>query len=81
MIEKTREKQAATLSEVTWRGRMVPVKNEKVRVFLLSVNESDKQIEEAEDVDSKLSVCESLLKELIDAQQALRDDLKEDQVK
>ena len=30
LIEKTREKQSATLSEVTWRERTVPVKNEQV---------------------------------------------------
>ena len=59
---------------------MVPVKNERVRVFLLSVTESEKQMVDAENVDSKVSVCETLLKELIDAQQALRDDLKDDQV-
>ncbi|KAH9498371.1 signal recognition particle subunit srp68 [Bulinus truncatus] len=47
LLSQTREKQAATLSEVTWRGRTVPVKVEA---------------------------------ECIDAQQALRDTLQEDQV-
>ena len=35
LISQTRQKQAATLSEVTFRGRTIPVKSEKVRVFLL----------------------------------------------
>ena len=56
------------------------MKNEKVRTFLLSVMESERQLGEAGNTDSKLSICESLIKELIDAQQALRDELKDDQV-
>ncbi len=80
LIEKTREKQAAILSEVTWRGRTVPVKNEQVRVFLLSIPESERQVQAADRTDSKLSICETLLKELIDAQQSLREELKDDPV-
>ena len=80
MIEKTKEKQSATLSEVTWRGRTVPVKNEQVRVLLLSVQESERQLAESDSTEGKLSVCETLLKELIDAQQSLRDELKDDPV-
>ncbi|KAK2181664.1 hypothetical protein NP493_386g05040 [Ridgeia piscesae] len=78
LIEKTREKQASSLLEVTWRGRTVPIKNEKVRVFLLSLQESETHITDASTIDSKLSVYESLLKELIDAQQCLKDDLRDD---
>lgn len=80
MLSQTREKQAATLSEVTWRDRTVPVKNEQVRLFLLNLQESDKQVESAEGFDSKLSVIESLLKQCIDAQQVLREMLNDDQV-
>jgi len=80
LIEKTREKQASSLLEVTWRGRTVPIKNEKVRVFLLSLQESETHITDASTIDSKLSVYESLLKELIDAQQCLKDDLRDDPV-
>ena len=80
LIEKTRERQSATLSEVTWRGRTVPVKSERVRVCLLTAQESTKQLAETTDVESKLSVYETLLKELIDAQQALREDFKDDAV-
>jgi len=78
LIEKTREKQAATLSEVTWRGRTIPVKNEAVRVFLLSVADSEEQMRSSLSIDSKLSVLETSLKELVDAQQSLRDECKDD---
>ncbi|ELU12258.1 hypothetical protein CAPTEDRAFT_155942 [Capitella teleta] len=80
LIEKTQERQAATLSEVTWRGRTIPVKNEKVRVFLMGLKEFDTQLEQAEDVELKLSVYETLLKELIDAQQSVKEENKEDPV-
>jgi len=78
LIEKTREKQAATLSEVTWRGRTIPVKNEAVRIFLLSVADSEEQLRSSVTIDGKLSILETSLKELMDAQQSLRDECKDD---
>ncbi|XP_033097462.1 signal recognition particle subunit SRP68-like [Anneissia japonica] len=78
LLAQTREKQAATLSEVTWRGRTVPVKSEQIRGFFLSVQESDKEVAAAEDVESKISVYESLLMGCKDALQILRDELKTD---
>ena len=58
----------------------MPVKSERVRVCLLTVQESTKQLSGATDAESKLSIYETLLKELIDAQQALREDFKDDPV-
>lgn len=75
------EKQAATLSEVTWRGRTVPVKQEKVRVLLLNVLESENEVQRAADSASKISVLESLLLECKDALQLLRDELHSDPVR
>ena len=81
LIEKTRERQAATLSEVTWRGRTVPVRCEQVRVFLLSLQQTEAQLAAAQtDATQRHSILETLLKELIDAQQALREELKDDPV-
>lgn len=37
LITQARTKQAATMSEVEWRGRTVPVKMDKARVFLLGL--------------------------------------------
>ena len=39
LINQTREQQAATLQEVEWRGRKLPVKQEKIRIFLLREQE------------------------------------------
>ncbi|GAB1602902.1 signal recognition particle subunit SRP68-like [Argonauta hians] len=79
LLSQTREKQAATLSNVTWRSRTVPVKNEQVRVFLLNLQESSKQVDTAQGFDRKVSIIESLLKQCIDALQVLRDALQDDQ--
>lgn len=79
LLSQTREKQAATLSEVTWQGRTVPVKSEPVRLFLLNLQESGEDVEKAEGLDNKISIYESILKQCIDAQQVLRDSLQEDQ--
>ncbi|XP_064623937.1 signal recognition particle subunit SRP68-like [Lineus longissimus] len=80
LLSQTREKQTSTLSEVTWRGHVIPVKNEAVRAFLLSVQASDKELAATEDVDSKVSIYGSLLNECIDALQSLRDELKNDPI-
>ncbi|KAI8797162.1 signal recognition particle subunit SRP68 [Biomphalaria glabrata] len=80
LLSQTREKQAATLSEVTWRGRTVPVKVEAVRLFLLNMQDLNTELAAAESLDSRVSIYESILKQCIDAQQALRDTLQEDQV-
>jgi signal recognition particle subunit SRP68 len=65
---------------VKWQGRVVPVKNEPVRLFLLNLQDSTKEIESAESVDSKISIYESVLKQCIDALQVLKDTLQDDQV-
>jgi len=80
LLSQTREKQSSTLSEFPWRGRTVPVKSEPVRLFLLNLQESAKEIESAESNESKVSIYESLLKQCIDAQQVLRDALQDDAV-
>ncbi|CAG5121772.1 unnamed protein product [Candidula unifasciata] len=80
LLSQTREKQAATLSEVSWRGRTVPVKVEAVRLFLLNLQDLNSELEAAKSFDSKTSIYESILKQCIDAQQALRDALQEDNV-
>ncbi|XP_071796906.1 signal recognition particle subunit SRP68-like [Asterias amurensis] len=78
LLAQTREKQAATLSEVTWRGRLVAVKNEQVRTFLVSCEENEKQLKTSKDSESKMLIYESLLMECKDALQILRDEVKSD---
>ncbi|UYV73507.1 SRP68 [Cordylochernes scorpioides] len=81
LISQTREKQASTLSEITWMGRTVQVRQEKVRVFLINAKESEKEIESASDIDGKISIYERLLMDCKDALQILNDELKASETK
>uniref|UniRef100_A0A3Q2QNA8 Signal recognition particle subunit SRP68 n=1 Tax=Fundulus heteroclitus TaxID=8078 RepID=A0A3Q2QNA8_FUNHE len=44
LINQARTKQAATMSEVEWRGRTVPVKIDKARIFLLGLADNEAAI-------------------------------------
>ncbi|MEQ2194451.1 hypothetical protein XENOCAPTIV_029536, partial [Xenoophorus captivus] len=44
LITQARTKQAATMSEVEWRGRTVPVKSDKARIFLLGLADNEAAI-------------------------------------
>uniref|UniRef100_A0A8D2LLR8 Signal recognition particle subunit SRP68 n=2 Tax=Varanus komodoensis TaxID=61221 RepID=A0A8D2LLR8_VARKO len=79
LITQTRAKQAATMSEVEWRGRSVPVKIDKVRIFLLGLADTEAAIAQAEEEETKERLFESLLSECRDAIQAVREELKPDQ--
>ncbi|XP_068932428.1 signal recognition particle subunit SRP68 isoform X1 [Petaurus breviceps papuanus] len=79
LITQTRAKQAATMSEVEWRGRTVPVKIDKVRIFLLGLADNEAAINQAESEETKERLFESLLSECRDTIQAVREELKPDQ--
>jgi len=78
LISQTREQQAATLQDVEWKGRKMAVKHEKVRLFLLSYQESDQELAKTEESEAKVEIYESLLLDCKDGLQALRDELLED---
>lgn len=75
LIAQTREKQAASLLEVTWRDRTVPVRLEKVRVFLLAYQGLELSLSKANDVEAKLSAYETILLDSKEAIQSLKEDL------
>lgn len=80
LISQTKENQILTFSEITWRNKIkIQIKNEKVKLFLLNLQEYEKQIEEANDFDGKIAFYESILKDLVDVVQIVRDELKLDQ--
>ncbi|GIY51758.1 signal recognition particle subunit SRP68 [Caerostris darwini] len=81
LIAQTREKQAVTLSEVEWRNRKIPVRHEKIRLFLLNVQDSQMQVEQAADLQAKIAVYERLLMDCKDAIQVVRDEMKDQAAK
>lgn len=46
LISQTKENQVSTFSEITWRNKIkIQIKNEKVKLFLLNLQEFEKQIQ------------------------------------
>uniref|UniRef100_A0A8C5AU09 Signal recognition particle subunit SRP68 n=1 Tax=Gadus morhua TaxID=8049 RepID=A0A8C5AU09_GADMO len=79
LITQTRAKQAATMSEVEWRGRTLPVKIDKARIFLLGLADNEAAIAQASNEDTKEHLYETLLSECRDTIQAVREELKAEQ--
>jgi signal recognition particle subunit SRP68 len=80
VISQTREKQASSLTEITWKGKTVPVKNEQVRSFILHSNDSKQEVERAGSFENKMAVYDQLLMECKDGLQSLKEEMKPDQV-
>lgn len=78
LITQTRAKQAATMSEVEWRGRTVPVKIDKARIFLLGLADNEAAIAQAANEETKEHLYETLLAECRDTIQAVREELRTD---
>ncbi|XP_020787034.1 signal recognition particle subunit SRP68 isoform X1 [Boleophthalmus pectinirostris] len=76
LITQARTKQAATMSEVEWRGRTVPVKIDKARIFLLGLADNEAAIAQASNEETKEHLYETLLAECRDTIQAVREELK-----
>ncbi|XP_008290036.1 signal recognition particle subunit SRP68 [Stegastes partitus] len=76
LITQARTKQAATMSEVEWRGRTVPVKIDKARIFLLGQADNEAAIAQASNEETKEHLYETLLAECRDTIQAVREELK-----
>jgi len=77
---KTRERQSASLSEISWAGRTMQVKNEQVRTLLVNIEHNAAQLAETTSDEHKLSLYESMMKALVEAQLILRDEYKDDAV-
>ncbi|XP_023676367.1 signal recognition particle subunit SRP68 [Paramormyrops kingsleyae] len=78
LITQTRARQAATMSEVEWRGRTVPVKIDKARIFLLGLADNEAAIAQAANEETKERLYETLLAECRDTIQAVREEIKAD---
>lgn len=74
-MAQTRERRSEALSETEWRGRAVPVKPERVRLFLLAERDLD-----AGKTEASLSDLERHLMDCKDAIAAAKEELKNDPV-
>lgn len=73
LVSQTKDKTAAVLHEVTWFGVKVPVRIEKVRFFLVSVEGLDESLRHAEDNQAKIKILENFFIDLRDVISLARD--------
>ncbi|XP_055383774.1 signal recognition particle subunit SRP68 [Condylostylus longicornis] len=78
LVSQTKTQSSETLQTTEWRGRKVTVRPEKVRLFLLSVQELDKSLEKAKTLESKIELLENALMDCKDAIAAVKDEIKQD---
>ncbi|CAH8652911.1 unnamed protein product [Heterobilharzia americana] len=76
LLSQARARQASQVSEVDWLGTVIPVKSEKAKIAILTVKESELELEKAETLSAKLAIYESVLKSCVDAVTSVRDELR-----
>jgi len=81
VLAKTQEKAAASLTEVVWLGRKLPVRSERLRVSLVKLQQLEGELGRREEgTEEKVEVYERLLMEYQDAMQIMRDELAAEMV-
>lgn len=80
---KTAQIEGAKLETIEWRNHKIQIRlPEKVRLFLLSLQDLDKSIEQAKKLQNKIDIIETVLIDCKDSIQAAKDDfLKSDSVR
>lgn len=78
LVSQTKSQSSEALQTAEWRGRKVTVRPDKVRLFLLSIQELDKTIEKAKTADAKIELIENVLIDCKDAISAVKDEMKQD---
>lgn len=71
-----RSKEAKSLETIQWRGEIVPIRSEKVRLSLLRSRELMRQIEDAKEDEKQLDMFIELFSVYDDALVVVRDDLQ-----
>lgn len=78
LVLQTKTQSSETLQTAEWRGRKVTVRPDKVRLFLLSIQELDKSVEAARTTEAKIELIENVLIDCKDAIAAVREEMKQD---
>ena len=80
MLAKTGEKAALSLTEVQWKGGVIPIKNQQVRVALIKLNQTVSEVAREESTEEKMKLYERLLMDCQDAVQMIRDEANQEKV-
>lgn len=78
LMAQAKESRSGIMHEVEWRGRRVTVKPEKVRLFLIALQDLDKSVSKAETAQAKIDILENILMDCKDAISAIKDEIKTD---
>lgn len=78
LMAQAKESRSGVMHEVEWRGRRVTVRPEKVRLFLIALQDLDKSVTSATAVQNKIDILENILMDCKDAISALKDEIKND---
>ncbi|CAH2268993.1 signal recognition particle subunit SRP68 [Pararge aegeria] len=78
LMAQAKESRSGVMHEVEWRGRRVTVRPEKVRLFLIALQDLDKSVASAQSVQAKIDVLENVLMDCKDAITAIKDEIKND---
>ena len=71
---------ASSFGEVSWRGKTIPIRNEKARVFILRIQDKNSELERQETFEKKMEVFDNLLMESKDAIQVIKDEISTEMV-
>ncbi|CAG4980185.1 signal recognition particle subunit SRP68 [Colias croceus] len=78
LMAQAKESRSGVMHEVEWRGRRVTVRPEKVRLFLIALQDLDKSVENATTSQAKIDILENILMDCKDAISAIKDEIKND---
>ncbi|CAH2037740.1 unnamed protein product, partial [Iphiclides podalirius] len=78
LMAQAKESRSGIMHEIEWRGRRVTVRPEKVRLFLIALQDYDKSVEGAQSVEAKIEILENILMDCKDAISSIREDVKND---
>jgi hypothetical protein len=63
------------MREITWKGKRIAIKNEKLRMSILSAQETIYELEKAASIDSKMALFDKLFLSYTDSLDIIRDEL------
>lgn len=78
LIAQSKTEQTEAFQTTEWRNRKVTVRPQKVRVFLLSIQDLEKSLERTKEYQDKIDIIENVLLDCKDAISALKDEIKQD---
>ncbi|XP_059045367.1 signal recognition particle subunit SRP68 [Achroia grisella] len=78
LMAQAKESRSGVMHEVEWRGRRVTVRPEKVRLFLIALQDLDKSVANAQTVEAKIDILENVLMDCKDAISAIKEEIKND---